>query len=110
MVAGFYLSLEAPSAASVALAIHHVVTPKSGWLEARGVKGNWPVSGLPDVIHVDNGRDFRSRALARGAAEYGVSLVHRPVATPHYGGHIERLIGTMMGAHDFQQYRQPRRL
>ena len=98
MVAGFYLSLEAPSSASVALAIHHVVTPKSEWLTARGVLGDWPVSGLPDNIHVDNAREFRSRALARGAAEYGVALVHRPVATPHYGGHIERLIGTMMGA------------
>jgi putative transposase len=98
MVAGFYLSLEAPSAASVALAIQHVVTPKSEWLAARGLKGDWPVSGLPDVIHIDNAREFRSRALARGAAEYGVSLVHRPVAAPHYGGHIERLIGTMMGA------------
>ena len=41
---------------------------------------------------------IRSRALQRGAEEYGVSLIHRPVATPHYGGHIERLIGTMMGA------------
>ena len=28
----------------------------------------------------------------------GFGLIHRPVATPHYGGHIERLIGTMMGA------------
>jgi putative transposase len=98
MVAGFYLSLEAPSSASVAIAIHHVVMPKSAWLAARGVKGDWPVSGLPDVIHVDNAREFRSRALARGAAEHGVMLVHRPVATPHYGGHIERLMGTMMGA------------
>jgi len=98
IVAGFYLSLEAPSAASVALVIQHVVMPKSEWLAARGVKGDWPVSGLPDVIHVDNAREFRSRALARGAAEYAVSLVYRPVATPHYGGHIERLIGTMMGA------------
>ncbi len=97
MVAGFYLSLEAPSAASVALAIHHAVTRKAQWLAARSVKGDWPVSGLPDVIHLDNAREFRSRALKRGAAEYGVSLVHRPVATPHYGGHIERLIGTMMG-------------
>lgn len=98
MVAGFHLSLEAPSSASVALAIHHLVTPKSDWLAARRVAGDWPVSGLPDIIHVDNAREFRSRALARGAAEYGVSLVRRPVATPHYGGHIERLIGTMMGA------------
>lgn len=98
MVAGFYLSLEAPSAASVALAIHQSVTRKSAWLAARGVTGDWPVSGLPDVIHLDNAKEFRGRALKRGAAEYGVSLVHRPVATPHYGGHIERLIGTMMGA------------
>ena len=98
LVAGFYLSLEAPSAASVALAIHHVVMPKSEWLAARGVKGDWPVSGLPDVVHLDNAREFHSRALARGAAEYGVLLDYRPVATPHYGGHIERLIGTMMGA------------
>jgi len=98
VVAGFYLSLEAPSSASVAIAVHHAVMPKSAWLAARGVKGDWPVSGLPDVIHVDNGREFHSRALARGAAEHGVTLVHRPVATPHYGGHIERLMGTMMGA------------
>jgi putative transposase len=98
MVAGFYLSLEAPSSASVALAVHHVVTPKSTWLADRGVQGDWPVSGLPDVIHVDNAREFRGRALARGTAEHGITLIHRPVATPHYGGHIERLIGTVMGA------------
>lgn len=98
MVAGFYLSLEAPSSASVALAIHQAVMPKSPWLAARGIDADWPVSGLPDIVHVDNAREFRGRALARGASEHGVTLIHRPVATPHYGGHIERLIGTMMGA------------
>lgn len=101
MVAGFYLSLENPSSASVALAIQHMVMPKTAWLEAREVKGDWPVFGLPDVIHVDNGREFHGKALVRGAGEHGITLVHRlhrPVARPHYGGHIERLIGTMMGA------------
>ena len=98
MVAGFYLSLEAPSALSVALAIQHLALPKEAWLSARGVKADWPTAGLPDAIHVDNGKDFVSHALRRGAEEYGISLVHRPIATPHYGGHIERLIGTMMGA------------
>lgn len=98
MVAGFYLSLEAPSSASVALAIYHAVMPKSPWLSTRGIGVDWPVSGLPDIIHVDNAREFRGRALARGADEHGISLIHRPVATPHYGGHIERLIGTTMGA------------
>lgn len=97
MVVGFYLSLEAPSSASVALAMHHLVMPKAPWLAARGIEFDWPTAGLPDTVHVDNAREFRSRALARGAAEYGIALIHRPVATPHYGGHIERLIGTMMG-------------
>lgn len=98
MVAGFYLSLESPSSASVALAVQHMVMPKGEWLEARDIKGDWPVLGLPEVIHIDNAREFHGKALVRGAAEHGITLVHRPVARPHYGGHIERLIGTMMGA------------
>lgn len=98
MVAGFYLSLEPPSSTSVALAIQHLVMPKSLWLQARGIDAEWPVFGLPDIIHLDNGREFHGKALVRGAPEHGIELVHRPVARPHYGGHIERLIGTMMGA------------
>ncbi len=37
------------------------------------------------------------RALRRGCEQYGIAIDYRPVRTPHYGGHIERLIGTMMG-------------
>ncbi|MCR5860536.1 transposase family protein [Mesorhizobium sp. J428] len=98
MVAGFYLTLEAPSTVSVALAIQHLVQPKEAWLGGLGIDAEWPTSGFPDAIHVDNAKEFRSRALRRGAEEYGIELIHRPIATPHYGGHIERLIGTMMGA------------
>ncbi|MBB5577848.1 MULTISPECIES: Mu transposase C-terminal domain-containing protein [Rhizobium] len=97
MVAGFYLSLENPSSTSVALAVQHVVLPKESWLASRGIEAEWPVFGLPDVIHLDNGREFHGKALVRGAAEHGVELQYRPVARPHFGG-IERLIGTMMGA------------
>jgi putative transposase len=35
--------------------------------------------------------------LRRGCDQYGISIDYRPVRTPHYGGHIERLIGTLMG-------------
>ncbi|WFU13003.1 Mu transposase C-terminal domain-containing protein (plasmid) [Rhizobium sp. CB3090] len=98
MVAGFYLSLERPSSTSVALAIQNVVMPKAPRLQSMGVDVVWPVFGLPDVIHLDNGAEFHGKALVRGAAEHGIELMYRPVARPHYGGHIERLIGTMMGA------------
>lgn len=98
MMAGFYLTLEPPSALSVSLAIQHVVQPKFEWLEALGIDADWPAEGLPETIHVDNAKEFRSKAMKRGAEEHGISLQYRPVGAPHYGGHIERLIGTMMGA------------
>jgi putative transposase len=97
-VAGFYLTLEAPSATSVGMAVRHAVLPKGIWLAERGIDALWPVSGIPDVLHMDNAREFHSKALKRGCAEYGIDPQYRPVATPHFGGHIERLIGTMMGS------------
>jgi len=98
MVAGFHLSLEAPSSTSVGLCLLHAVYDKSGWLDEREIDIPWPVAGLPEVLHCDNGADFRSRALAEACKEYGMKLQFRPPATPRFGGHIERLIGTMMGA------------
>jgi putative transposase len=96
-VAGFHLALEPPSATSVALCIAHAVLPKEGWLMARGVAGDWPVQGLIERLHLDNAKEFHSEALKRGCEQYGIAVDYRPVRTPHYGGHIERLIGTMMG-------------
>ena len=97
MVAGFLLSLEPPQATSVALCLAHAVLPKDEWLSRWHVDTSWPVWGKPDTIHVDNGKDFRSEALSRGCQQHGITLDFRPVARPAYGGHIERLIGTMMG-------------
>ena len=97
VVVGFNVSLEAPSSTSVALCLTQSVLPKEPWLKARALACAWPVWGLPRVLHADNGPDFTSAALRRGCDEYGIKLILRPVATPHYGGHIARLIGTIMG-------------
>lgn len=96
-IVGFHLSLEAPSATSVALCVTQAVLPKSHWLAERKVDAQWPVHGLMTRLHLDNAKEFRSEALRRGCEQYGIAIDHRPVRTPHYGGHIERLIGTMMG-------------
>ncbi len=98
MVAGFHLSLEAPSSVSVGLCLLHAVYDKSAWLNEREIDVPWPVAGLPEILHCDNGAEFRSRALAGACREYGIKLQFRPPATPRFGGHVERLIGTMMGA------------
>jgi len=96
-VTGFYVSMEAPSSTSVALCFTQAVLPKESWLKQRGLECHWPVWGLPAAVHADNGADFTAAALRRGCDEHGVQLILRPIARPHYGGHIERLIGTLMG-------------
>lgn len=99
MVAGFHVSLWSPSTVSVSLALSQAVLPKAPWLADRELQAlDWPVHGLPQTIHVDNAKEFHAEALVRGCQEYGIRLDHRPPGRPHFGGHIERLIGTMMGA------------
>lgn len=96
-VAGLHLSLEPPSATSVALCLTQAALSKESWLAERGIDAEWPVRGIPERLHLDNAKEFRCEALKRGCEQYGIAVDYRPVRTPHYGGHIERLIGTMMG-------------
>lgn len=98
MVLGFHLSLEAPSVTSVALCLTHAIIDKTHWLGERGISLDWPTSGVPECIHVDNGAEFRARAFRRGCDDHNITIAWRPPGTPRFGGHIERLIGTMMGA------------
>lgn len=92
-VVGYYLSMDAPSAISVAMCVAHLMLPKA---ENDIESGLWPMYGTPEVILVDNGKDFRSLAFQRGCEQHGIDLQWRPVAKPHYGAHIERLMGTFM--------------
>lgn len=95
-IAGFTLSLEAPSAVSVGLCLTHIAMDKTDWLKMCEIDALWPIHGKPNIIHVDNGSDFHSNALARGCLQHGIKIEYRPIGKPHYGGIIERVIGTMM--------------
>jgi len=98
MVLGMLLSLEAPSSLSVALVLDHAVFPKQAWAEHLGVEPDgWSGFGLPARLHLDNGVEFKAQALVRGCELYGIGLDYRPIATPRFGGAIERMIGTVMG-------------
>lgn len=94
MVIGFYLSFDTPGALGTGLAIAHGVLPKEIWLEKISVKAEWPCWGFMNTIHVDNAKEFRGNMLKMACKNYNINLEFRPVATPHWGGHIERLLGT----------------
>jgi putative transposase len=95
-VLGFVLSLNPPSTVSVGLALAMSALPKDEWLKERDLDLQWPMYGLPKVLHLDNGTEFHSLALTRGCERYGISLEYRPPGRPHFGGHIERYLGTLM--------------
>lgn len=94
-VVGFYLSLDPPSAVSVGLCLARAILPKETWLARHDIDIPWPIGGLMDSVHVDNAPEFRGAMLQRACAEYGIDLHWRPVGRPHFGGHIERLCGTL---------------
>lgn len=97
MVVGVHITFDAPSATSVALCLLNVLLPKDAFLAWLKIDAPWPAYGCPGLIYVDNGKDFHSKAFIRGCQSVGIDVQYRPVGSPHYGGIIERLIGTMMG-------------
>jgi putative transposase len=98
MVTGFYLALDYPSTLRAGVCLAQSVLEKDAWLRERDIDISWPVAGLPRAVHVDNASEFHSAGFTRALEDFGVEIIYRPVATPHFGGHIERLIGTQMGA------------
>lgn len=95
-VLGLHIGFEPPSILSVALCLTDAVRQKFPADEV-GVPLDWPMCGVPKEIVVDNGADFISAAFKRGCDEHNIILTYRPIGSPHYGGTIERLIGTMVG-------------
>ncbi len=98
VVLGVYVSFDAPSVLSIGLCLDHCVRPKSIRAPESLEEFYWPASGIPRAVHVDNGRDFRSAAFQSACSEWGIVIEYRPPGRVHFGGHIERLIGTAMGA------------
>jgi putative transposase len=94
---GMVVTLDAPSAVSVGLCLAHACCDKRPWLERLGVDVDWPMGGKPVQLYVDNAAEFKSEALRRGCEQHGIDLEHRPPGRPHYGGIVERVIGTAMG-------------
>lgn len=93
---GMYLTFDAPSAMSAGMCISHAILTKDAWMARMGCGDvEWPFYGVMDVLHLDNAREFRGKMLALAAREYHIDIHLRPVKQPRYGGHIERLMGTV---------------
>jgi putative transposase len=75
---GMVVTLEPPSAVSVGLCLAHAAGDKRPWLERLGVEADWPMSGKPKSLFLDNAAEFKSEALRRGCEQHGIRLAYRP--------------------------------
>lgn len=95
MIWCMHLSFDAPSANKVRKAVEHGIFPKAS-VQNFGTSNEWGIFGVPSVIYLDNGSDFTSVSVKRMINETLESEVrYRPRRTPHYGGVIERLMGSI---------------
>lgn len=92
---GIYLSLDPPSANSVGMCLARAMLPKEQWLAHLGIPGDLPVWGKPEVLLVDNAKEFRSKMLRRACEEFGITLQHRRVRKPKDGQRVERMFLTI---------------
>ena len=95
MVAGFFLSFQGPGFFNVGQCLYQCFLPKERYLKKLHIDGEWPIYGTPRVIHVDNGAELVGTEVQRVCEEYGISIEKRPVARPQFGGHVERIFGTI---------------
>jgi putative transposase len=85
-VAGYRVSLAAPSALQTALTLRDAIRPKPD--------PHWHLCGIPATFYTDHGSDFTSRHLAQVAADLAMMLVFSLVGQPRGRGRIERFFGT----------------
>lgn len=97
MVVAFYIGLDPPSIIRVAATLDLAVSCKTDWLTSRGLEYPWPCEGMPVLLHSDRAKEFTSPLLRNAMLNQGVEWFLRPPGRTRYGGHVERLIGTLMG-------------
>ena len=86
-VAGYRLSVAAPSALQTALALRDAI-----W---RKLEPAWHVCGIPDVFYTDHGSDFTSQHLEQVALDLSMQLIFSTVGVPRGRGKIERFFQTV---------------
>lgn len=96
MTLGYYASFEPPSYLSVMQCLNHAICPKR-YLHQQypNVENDWKAYGLPEVIVVDNGKEFCSTHLEDACLQLGIVIQYTPPKMPWYKSSIERYFGAL---------------
>ena len=96
VVIGYYASFNPPSYLSVMQCLSHAIGTKD-YLKASypNVENDWDTFGLPEVIVVDNGKEFYSTSFEDACLSLGIVIQYCPPKMPWYKSAIERYFGAL---------------
>lgn len=95
-IVGVYVAFHPPSYVSVMKCLLHAMTPKTYVKELYpDLVNTWDMFGVPKVLVVDNGKEFRSRSLQDACDQLFILLDFCPPRKPWYKGQIERTFRTI---------------
>lgn len=96
-ILGFYVSFGDPSIFRCGRAVANALLPKEPLIKGLGVEIAYPMYGQFRRLHADHAAPHRAESFRRACLANGIDPDIRPRGPAHFGGHIERLIGTMVG-------------
>lgn len=79
-IVGYFLTVDPPSYRSCMMVIRDIVRRHGR---------------LPEMLVLDNGKEFKSKSMKRVCKLYGCSIRYRPAAKPRFGSVMERVFGTV---------------
>jgi putative transposase len=96
MILGFYISFNPPSYLTVMECLKHAIRPKT-YVKRKysNIKNDWNTYGIPEVLVVDNAREFHGRNLEDACHQLGIVLQFSPRGKPWIRTTVERSFRTI---------------
>jgi len=96
MILGFYMSFNPPSYLTVMEALKHAIRPKT-YVKGRypNIRNEWNPYGIPEVLVVDNAREFHGRNLEDACHQLGIVLQYSQRGKPWFRPSVERSYRTL---------------
>ncbi|MDT3684963.1 MAG: DDE-type integrase/transposase/recombinase [Pseudorhodoplanes sp.] len=88
MIVGWHIGYERASWTTIMQAIRMTISKKD--TSGSGAESPFPVYGVPEIIKVDNGPQFRSTSLVAAAGQLQFEVRFVPAGKPHLKGKVER--------------------
>lgn len=96
MILGFYISFNPPSYLTVMECLKHAIRPKT-YMRRKysSIKNDWNPYGIPEVLVVDNAREFHGRNLEDACHQLGIVLQFGQRGKPWVRPSVERSYRTV---------------